>query len=83
MGDEVSRDTMKGYGCEGLPRAHMKIPPRVCQSFTSATEEEAFSGCLRPGAMSCSARTGIFFDDGEILEIYHLDKQATETEVWV
>jgi hypothetical protein len=38
-------------------------------------------GCLGPRARPGSVRTKILFDDGGILEIYHLERQATLTGV--
>ncbi len=57
----------------------MKRPSTVCQSFTTATAKVKTNStdCLGPRARSGSVRTAVLLDDSRIVEIYHLDRQAT------
>jgi hypothetical protein len=61
-------------------RAHMKMPSRTCQSFTNTTVEDGLMAYLDLRVMPGIVRTEIPFNDRGILEVYHLGRQATETE---
>ena len=79
VGDEMTQDTI------GLlrrdTRTHMKMPSTMCQNFTNATAKSPSSMVsLRPRARPRHIRTRIVFDDRGIMEIYHIGRQATETE---
>jgi hypothetical protein len=57
---------------------YMKMPSTTCQIFTTTTTERRVKWTIY--ALG-SVRTEILFDDSGILEIYHLGRQAAETEV--
>lgn len=72
------RGTIMGSKVEAV-WAHMKTPSMTCQSFTTATGHTSSMAFYIPELLGQRVHTEILFKDGGILEIYHLDREATET----
>jgi hypothetical protein len=58
----------------------MKMPSTTCQNFTTATAKDELNGLFRPKTQARNVRTEVIFDDGGIMEIYHICRQAIETK---